>query len=506
MSPLRPPYWSWRHDRVKLVVTVVLAAAALFLAWRGRPATTVAPVIVAPTPGAVLDPLAPNEMRGTAAPGAVIAVYDGEFLLGTTTAALDGSWRFVLPPLSEGLHTLSARILDERGRVLARTDLPDIRVEAATVAIATPVPATVPPETTPTPPTATQVAATPTATPTVPITPSPPEAPVARPEPTATPTSTAATVAAAPTPAPAVGVPIVVSGVTRPQAVVTVTEGDTVLGRVTADGQGAWRIELTDLAPGRHELTVTVSDAAGRPVEEPRTLTIVVAPAVPLAVAPTVEATPTAPPTVEATPMALPTITATGTVTPTWAALPTVLVNSRPTLTGTASPRSRITVFDGEKALGQSVADAHGNWYFVPRRPLGAGEHALRIEILAPGAAQATVFTATVTVAADARPLPPPTIRAPRRQRLGVGSLLRGTAPPLADVRLMADAELVAILRAGPRGGWAVRLPATWPAGTYTFRLEVLGPQGEVIAVSAARVIEVINPGPPTTLPRTGGD
>jgi hypothetical protein len=498
MIPLRPPYWSWRHDRLKLVITVIWVALALFLALRPRPVTMVAPVIVAPTPGAVLDPAAPGEMRGTAAPGTVIAVYDGEILLGTTTTALDGSWRFVLPPLSAGLHDFSARILDERGRVLARADLPGIRVEAATVAITTPVPATVPPEATPIPPTATPVvaAATPTTPPTALIPASPTAAPEATPTPTATPTSIPATAAATPAPTPAVGVPIVVSGITRPGAVVTVAEGETILGRVTADEQGAWRIELTDLTPGQHELTVTVTDAEGKPVEAPQTLTVVAAPAVTLVTTPTAEATPTTTPTVEATP----------TTTPTWAALPAILANSCPTLTGTAPPRSHITVYDGAKALGQAIADAHGNWYFVPRRRLSAGEHTLRVEILAPGVAAATVFTATVTVAADARPLPPPTIRLPRRQRLGVGDLLRGTAPPRAEVRLMAAADIVAAFRVGPRGGWAVRLPATLPAGTYTFRLEVLGPQGEVLAVSAARVIEVSNPGPPTTLPRTGGD
>lgn len=508
MTPFRPPYWSWRHDRIKLFITVGLAAVAFILALRPQPVAIPAPVIVAPTPGAVLDPLAPNEMTGTAAPGTVIAVYDGEILLGTTTTALDGSWHFVLPPLSEGLHDFSARILDERGRVLARADLPGIRVEAATVAITTPVPATVPPEATPIPPTATPVvaAATPTTPPTALIPASPTAAPEATPTPTATPTSIPATAAATPAPTPAVGVPIVVSGITRPGAVVTVAEGETILGRVTADEGGAWRVELTDLTPGRHELTVTVTDAEGKAVEAPQTLTVVVAAAVTLTVTPTVAAASAVTPTVEATPTLTPTVEVTSAMTPTWAALPAILANSRPTLTGTAPPRSHITVYDGDKALGQSLADAHGNWYFVPRRRLRAGEHTLRVEILAPGVAAATVFTATVTVAADARPLPPPTIRLPRRQRLGVGDLLRGTAPPRAEVRLMAAADIVAAFRVGPRGGWAVRLPATLPAGTYTFRLEVLGPQGEVLAVSAARVIEVSNPGPPTTLPRTGGD
>ncbi|MDW8270334.1 MAG: Ig-like domain-containing protein, partial [Anaerolineae bacterium] len=219
---------------------------------------------------------------------------------------------------------------------------------------------------------------------------------------------------------------------------------------------------------------------------------------------PTAEVTPAETPTAEVTPAETPTAEVTPPA-PTLAPVPATLTNSRPTLTGTAPPRSHVTVFDGARSLGQAIADAHGHWYFVPRRRLAPGEHTLRIEILAPGATEAAVFTVTVTVASDARPLSPPTIQTPRRHRLGVGSLLRGTAPPRADVRLLADETVVATFRAGPRGGWAVRLPATLAAGPHTFRLEVLGPDGAVLAVSAAVVIEVINLGPPTTLPVTGG-
>lgn len=532
MSLIRPPYWSWRHDRLKLVIAVGLAAVALFLAL--RPPAVVAPTITAPAAGAVLDAAAPGEMMGTAAPGAVIAVFDGETLLGTTTAAADGTWRFALPPLPEGLHDLSARILDARGRVVARADLTGIRVEAVPVVIATPVPPPVIPEATLIPPTAPPVEAEATPVP-------PTEAPVVTPA-EVTPISPAETpvvtlpvppteapvvtppVAPEVTPTLAVGAPIVVSGFTRPGAVVTVSEGETVLAQVTADEQGGWRVELTDLSPGRHELTVTVTNAEGKPVEAPQTLAVVIVPPVTPAETPAVEVTPVETPTMEVTPAETPAAEATPAETPTaeatpaetpaaevtppaptLAPVPATLANSRPTLTGTAPPRSHVTVFDGNRSLGQAIADAHGNWHFVPRRRLAPGEHTLRVEILPPGAAEAAVFTVTVTVAPDARPLPPPTIQTPRRHRLGVGSLLRGTAPPQADLRLLADETAIATFKAGPRGGWAVRLPATLTAGSHTFRLEVLGPDGVVLAVSAAVVIEVINPGPPTTLPVTGG-
>ncbi len=63
--------------------------------------------LTAGTPGAVLT--------GTAAPGAKVQIFDGDTLLGETTAGPDGTWRFSLPALAAGPHSLVPRVTDADG-------------------------------------------------------------------------------------------------------------------------------------------------------------------------------------------------------------------------------------------------------------------------------------------------------------------------------------------------------------------------------------------------------
>jgi pyruvate/2-oxoglutarate dehydrogenase complex dihydrolipoamide acyltransferase (E2) component len=121
MGFLRPPYWSWRHDRLKLVITVVLAALALFLALR-PPAAIVAPTITAPMAGTVLDPTAPGEMEGTAAPGAVVAVFDGETIQQHRRVHLGfavDTPRGLLVPVIRDAQALTLKQISARARALA---------------------------------------------------------------------------------------------------------------------------------------------------------------------------------------------------------------------------------------------------------------------------------------------------------------------------------------------------------------------------------------------------
>ncbi len=64
-------------------------------------------VLIAGTPGAALT--------GTAAPGAKVQIFDGDTLLGETTAGPDGKWQFSLPALAAGSHSLAARTTNPDG-------------------------------------------------------------------------------------------------------------------------------------------------------------------------------------------------------------------------------------------------------------------------------------------------------------------------------------------------------------------------------------------------------
>jgi outer membrane biosynthesis protein TonB len=72
------------------------------------PPTPIAPVIQNPTPGSEL-PGDALTVFGTAAPEAVIQLYEGDTLLGEATATAGGSWSLIpSQPLDAGEHTIVA--------------------------------------------------------------------------------------------------------------------------------------------------------------------------------------------------------------------------------------------------------------------------------------------------------------------------------------------------------------------------------------------------------------
>ncbi|RIX84090.1 Ig-like domain-containing protein [Acidovorax cavernicola] len=62
------------------------------------------------------------QIVGTGKPGSTITVYDGDDVLGTAEVEADGSWRFTpTADLAQGLHTISATATDKTGTVSERT-------------------------------------------------------------------------------------------------------------------------------------------------------------------------------------------------------------------------------------------------------------------------------------------------------------------------------------------------------------------------------------------------
>lgn len=51
-------------------------------------------------------------------------------------------------------------------------------------------------------------------------------------------------------------------------------------------------------------------------------------------------------------------------------------------IAGQAEPGSRVVVLDGERPLGEVLADARGEWVFLPPAPLEPGEHLLGLTAL----------------------------------------------------------------------------------------------------------------------------
>jgi hypothetical protein len=154
-----------------------------------------------------------QSLTGTAQADAVISVYDGATLLGTTTADGSGTWNYTLGQLATGAHSLTATATDAAGNTGAASGALSFTVATAA-----------------------------------------PNAPAGLAD-----SSIVAGVVnyASNTASQAL------TGTADAKAVISVYDGTTLLGTATADGAGAWSYTLGHLTNGAHSLTATATDAAG---------------------------------------------------------------------------------------------------------------------------------------------------------------------------------------------------------------------------------------------------
>ncbi|MHA7847653.1 Ig-like domain-containing protein [Serratia sp. D1N4] len=147
------------------------------------------------------------------------------------------------------------------------------------------------------------------------------------------------------------------NGTAKAGSVVTVSDGSTVLGSVTADEQGNWRFTPeTDLGQGTHSLSASAKDPAGNVSESGKW-------------AFTVDAVAPNAPTIDAAADDV------GSVQPQAMANGSATDDPTPTLTGRAEANSTVKIADQNGLLGSVQTDASGTWRFTPTTPLAEGEH-----------------------------------------------------------------------------------------------------------------------------------
>ena len=127
------------------------------------------------------------------------------------------------------------------------------------------------------------------------------------------------------------------SGTAQANSVVTLSEGSTVLGTTTANASGAWSFTPSGLAQGTQTVTASETDVAGNTGTASLTFTL---------------------------DLVTPSVTAqlahdTGTSS-------TDNITSNPALSGTAQANSVVTLSEGSTVLGTTTANASGAWSFTP--------------------------------------------------------------------------------------------------------------------------------------------
>jgi len=158
----------------------------------------------------------------------------------------------------------------------------------------------------------------------------------------------------------------VLTGKTEPYATVSLyRDGNILVGVSEADGAGFWSIQPeTNLPDGLSSFTARATDAAGNE-----------GPATPVAFTLMIDATTPGVPTIDRVVDDVASIV--GGVLGN--AIPTGLTNdATPRFEGTAERYATVTIFEGDRELGTTQADASGNWVFQVTTPLSHGDKEFR--------------------------------------------------------------------------------------------------------------------------------
>ena len=380
------------------------------LGW--DPATTGAPVVTVAlahdTGSSSTDGITSNPaLSGTADANAVVTLTEGSTTLGTATANASGAWSFTPTGLAQGAQTITASETNSAGV----TGSAAVSFTLDTVA-----------------PTVTAHLAHDT--------------------------GSSSTDGITSNPA--------LSGTADANAVVTLTEGSTVLGTATANASGAWSFTPTGLAQGAQTITASETDLAGNTGSASVSFTLDT-------VAPTVTAQ----------------------LAHDTGSSATDGITSNPALSGTADANAVVTLTEGSTVLGTTTANASGAWSFTPTGLAQGAQTITASETdLAGNTGSASVSFTLDTVA--------PTVTAQLADSTGANNVtanpaLSGTADANAVVTLTEGSTVLGTTIANASGAWSFT-PTGLAQGAQTITASETDLAGNTGSASVSFTLDTVAP------------
>jgi len=384
-------------------------------------------------------------VNGTAAPGATVTLYDAGQPVGSATVGPDGKWS-ITPALStDGVHTFTARAT-LAGMSSAPTGDYPILLD--------------------------------TTGPTTPVV-----------DPTGnnnnTGTGTGNTYAVIDNVGAKTGVVAdqstiddatpVINGKGEVGATVTIYDKGQPLGTAVVGVDGTWSFKpSTPFANGStHTITTTLTDAAGNTSAPSAGTTFTI--------------------DTSNTPVQLTNITddvaaKTGTLNPN-----DVTNDNKPTLTGTGTPNTTVTIADNGNTIGTAQVDAQGHWTFTPTNPLSEGSHSFVVSGTdkASNPSSTKPFSLTVDTQAPAAPVisvfadDVGTVQNPSTPTAQTTDdttpTLKGTAEAGSTITLKdAAGAVVGTVKADGQGQWSYTLAALPKDGNYSYTATATDTAGNI--------------------------
>ncbi|MBG6632629.1 BapA prefix-like domain-containing protein [Pseudomonas aeruginosa] len=245
----------------------------------------------------------------------------------------------------------------------------------------------------------------------------------------------------------------VLSGTAEAGVTIVITDGNgNPIGQTSADANGNWSFTPGSQLPDGTVVNVVARDAAGNSSPAPSITVDGVAPRAPV-----------------------------------------VAPSNGSELSGTAEPGSSVTLTDGNgNPIGQTTADANGNWSFTPSTPLPDGTV---VNVVARDAAGNSSPPASVTV--DAVAPATPTVDPSN------GTTLSGTAEPGATVTLTdGNGNPIGQVTADGSGNWTFT-PSTPLANGTVVNATASDPTGNASS-PASVTVDAVAPATPVVNPSNG--
>ena len=280
------------------------------------------------------------------------------------------------------------------------------------------------------------------------------------------------------------------NGSGNPGDTVIILDNGKPIGETVVDDNGNWTYTPeTDLGDGKHEIGVIIQDKDGNQSQPDDTWVVIVDTQAPDA------------PVIGGVHDDVGAVTgalASGALTD----------DAQPTLTGQAEAGSIVFIYDGDRQLGEVVADANGNWSFTPKDPLGEGEH--RFTVRAQDAAgNLSEPSAAWDLVIDTHAPDAPSIGG-IHDAVGevTGALASGDATDDQRPTFSGQAEAGSIVfiydgkqqlgevRADENGNWTFTPEEPLADGLHSFTVKAVDAAGNVSDASAAWLITIVTQAP----------
>ena len=367
------------------------------------PATPPAPVLADGRTGGLIDDSTPS-IKSTAEANSTVTIYLNGNAVGTTKADAAGNYTYTFnPALADASYAITVTATDAAGNTSAQSPALNITIDAT----APPVPA------------APQLidgknGITNDATPSI-------------------------------------------RGDAEPNSIVTVYVDGKAVGTTKADAAGHYTYTIEPaLADGKHNVTVTATDAAGNTSAQSPALSFVIDTQAPAA----------------------PTVTTDRTLTN----------DNTPTVTGKAEPNSTVTVYVDGKASGTVTADNNGNYSYTITPALVDGGHSVTATAT-DAAGNTSVPSATLNITVDTQAPAAPTVVLATPAVQGVVSTTRptitGEAEANSTVTIYADGVAVGTATADANGNYTYTFNPGLSEGLHTITATATDAAGNTSLPSA---------------------